>query len=190
MITASVDRGISLAAIMIQKERCRVLTARSFTVSMGLVAAAGCMPPHAPEAAFDPAGGAYRVQADQAWRPDKAFDGAPAWTPPQPARTNATPSARRQAHGGSGGWGRHYPWRGQAPAPAWYGTGKHEPGKLVKVGEFYYPFYAQGKDVYPVYSMPYTRTAYGFEASYGPLPAFGPLSFERAKAGLFSRQGR
>jgi hypothetical protein len=150
------------------------------------------MPSHVPEQAFDTAGHTYRLQAAPAWRPGNAFDVA-VWTPPKAAKTSrpwATTAPRRPISGNAGGWGRHYPWRGNPPAPAWYGTGKHEPGKLVKVGAFYYPFYAQGKDVYPVYSMPYERTATGFEASYGPLPAFGPLSFERAKAPLFSRQAR
>jgi hypothetical protein len=153
-------------------------------VGLSLLAAAGCTRANVPQVAFDAKPNGYRLlETAPAWHAEGAFEAVSVATP---ARW-WPPSTPRRTTGG--GWGRHYPWRGKGAAPSWYGTGKHEPGRLVKVGAYYYPFYAQGKDVYPVYSMPYARIGNRFEPSYGPLPAFGPLSFTRAGAALFARSG-
>jgi hypothetical protein len=146
---------------------------RSWTALVGLGAvAAGCA--QSPSASR-PDVTLYRLQeVTLDWR-------GGGWAEPPMPGPNTAP--RRT----SGGWGQHYPWRGPGERPAWYGVHPHVPDRLVRIGQHYYPYYFEGGQIYPVYSMPHTLNEHGFTPDYGPLPAFGPAVVAPANAQLFHR---
>jgi hypothetical protein len=61
----------------------------------------------------------------------------------------------------------------------------HVRDAYVLVGPFYYPYYFEGGQVYPVYSMPYALEGRRFVPVYGTLPTFGPYVFSPESAQRF-----
>lgn len=148
-------------------------TLRSCIGLVGLAAiAAGCAQSPTSSA---PAVTAYRLQA-------VTLDWSGSARPNSPWRAERPITQPRRS---SGGWGQEYPWRGPGQTPAWYGVHAHVPGRYVLVGQIYYPYYFEGGQIYPVYSMPYTLNGHRFVPVYGQLPAFGPYVVTPESARLF-----
>lgn len=154
-----------------------MLIPRSWMALVGLAAiAAGCA--QSPTSSR-PDVTLYRVQeATLAWR------GGGWGAPPMPRYDDWPVTAPRRT---TGGWGQHYPWRGPGERPSWYGVNPHVPDSFVLIGRHYYPYYFEGGQIYPVYSMPHTLNGQGITRAYGPLPAFGPYVVAPASAQLFRR---
>jgi hypothetical protein len=118
---------------------------------------------------------------------------APPVTPPKPAPSpSAKPTTSAPTVPGAiaddkhQGWGKHYPWRGPAPTPSWYGVQPHAANSFVRVGDYYYPYYVVETTLYPVYSMPRTLQGNTYVPHYSAyLPTFGPYAMPMAAADLF-----
>jgi hypothetical protein len=153
-----------------------MLISRSWMALVGLGAiAAGCaQSPTASRPDVTP----YRVQEVT---PDWRSGG---WAEPIPRFDDRPVTAPRRT---TGGWGQHYPWRGPGERPSWYGVHPHVRDSFVLIGRYYYPYYFEGGQIYPVYSMPHTMSGHGVTPDYGPLPAFGPYVVAPASAQLFRR---
>ena len=79
--------------------------------------------------------------------------------------------------------------RNPGERPAWYGVHPHVADRLVLIAPYYYPYYFEGGQIYPVYSMPHTLEGSRFKPLYGPLPAFGPAVVSPSSARLFRHHG-
>lgn len=156
-----------------------MLISRSWMALVGLGAiAAGC---EQSPTTLGPDIVRYRIQEVT---PDWRGGG---WTEPPMPRYEFPPITRpvTPPRTATGGWGRHYPWRGPGERPAWYGVHAHVANSYVLIGQYYYPYYFEDGQIYPVYSMPHTLSGGTIKRRYGPLPAFGPYVVAPASARLF-----
>lgn len=156
----------------------------AWTALAGL--SAGCGPQPQPAVPQGPVL-IYRLQQIK-----PAWGGPPAnFGPPVDNAWNADPPRRNSGQGGHGGsgWGRHYPWRGPGQPPSWYGhVERHVENSYVLVGDFYYPYYYEDGNIYPVYSMPYIFSDDDLLPRYGELPPFGPVKLQPSEARTLRRQ--